>query len=76
MYAIRWGRHYPLPLPSRDACNGYGLTCPLKNGYPVHLTFTGKVPKLCPVGNYGMEAVLKDKNGEAVVCGIVDLKVS
>lgn len=65
-----------MPLPSRDACNGHGLTCPLKNGCPVHLTFTAKVPTFCPVGNYGIEAVWQDKNGETVLCGIFKLKVA
>ena len=76
LYAIKWGMRIPLPLPSKNVCKGYGLTCPLKSGDPVQITVAEEVPEYCPTGSYELEAVLEDQNGDTVVCGIIHLEIA
>ena len=39
-YAIFGSDRIPLPVPDRDACQGHGLTCPLKSDVPVEFMYT------------------------------------
>ena len=75
-YAIKWGMRFPLPLPNPNACQGYGMTCPLKSGVPVKLAFTQEVSGYYPSGSYQLETVLTDQNGNTIICGIFQLKIA
>lgn len=76
LYAIRWGMRFSLPLPNPNACEGYGLACPLKSDVPVELAFTQEVSESFPSGSFKLEAVLRDQNGDDVICGIFRLKIA
>jgi len=75
-YAIKWGMRFPLPLPNPNACQGYGMTCPLKSSVPVKLTFTQEVSESAPSGSYKLEAILTDQNGDTIICGIFQIKIT
>ena len=68
----------PIPLPiKRNACQGYGLNCPLKAGVQAELVFSVKLPGFfSPRGKYGLEAYMNDQNENLVVCGKIDLKIA
>ncbi|XP_078371826.1 NPC intracellular cholesterol transporter 2 homolog a-like [Oculina patagonica] len=74
--AIYKGRRFPLPLPNHDACQGYGLTCPLKSGVPAELVYNLDVKKVFPRGSYKLEALINDQNGNVVICGMIELKIA
>lgn len=68
----------PIPLPiKRNACQGYGLNCPLKAGVQAELVFSLKIPTFYMLrGEYRLEASIKDQNGNLVVCGKIDLELA
>ena len=72
-----WFVHIPLPISNFNACEGYALRCPLKEGIPVKLVCTQKVSEHYPPppGTYMLDARLKDQNGDMVACGVVDLTI-
>ena len=61
-------------MRGQDACQGYGLNCPLQAGVQAELEFSMKLPPFSILrGDYGMEAYIKDQNDNLVVCGKIDL---
>ena len=78
IYAIGLKGSAGLPLPiNHDACQGYGLTCPLKAGVQAELVFSVKLPLIyIPPGEYAMEAFIKDQNNNVVVCGKIALEIA
>ena len=64
-------------MRDKDACQGYGLKCPLQAGVQAELVFSIKLPSFSILrGEYGMEAYIKDQNDNLVVCGKIDLVIS
>ena len=64
-------------LIKQDACQGHGLNCPLKAGVQAELVFSLKIPTFYMLrGEYGLEASIKDQNGNLVVCGKIDLELA
>ena len=64
-----------LPVPSSDACQGHGLTCPLKSGSQVELVYDLFISEDFPTGSLKLDAGLNDQNGKSVVCGKVTLEL-
>lgn len=76
VYGIKGSLRIPLPLPS-DACQGYGLTCPLKSFTPAKLEFPLEINGMyVPPGNYKVEALIMDQNKQKVVCGSIELQAA
>lgn len=75
-YGIYRGRRIPLPLPDHNACQGYGLNCPLKSGVPAELVYNLEVKKMYPRGSYKLEALIKDQNNNLVICAMIELKIA
>lgn len=75
-YGMKGPVRISLPI-NHDACQGYGLTCPLKTGVQAELVFSAKLPEYyIPPGEYALEAHIKDQNNNLVVCGKIDLEVA
>lgn len=64
-----------LPIPSSDACQGHGLTCPLKSGIQVELVYAMFISEDVPSGSFKLDAGLKDQNDKSIICGKVSLKL-
>ena len=64
-----------LPLPNPDACQGYGLSCPLKSGVKVEFALVEFISPDFPSGNLKLKAQIKDQNGKSLICGIVKLHI-
>lgn len=64
-----------LPVPSSDACQGHGLTCPLKSGIQVELVYAMFISEDVPSGSFKLDAGLKDQNDKSIICGKVSLKL-
>lgn len=77
IYARGMKSSMTIPLRiNQDACRGYGLNCPLKAGVQAELVFPLKIPSFSILhGQYGLEAYIKDQNGNLVVCGKIDLEI-
>lgn len=75
-YAIFGLIPVPLPLPDPDACQGHGLTCPLKSGEAVEFVYTEYISEDFPVGGLKLKAEIKDQNDNSIICGIVNLQIS
>ena len=75
-YAIFGLVPVPLPLPDPDACEGHGLTCPLKTGTPVEFVYTEYLSPDFPAGKLKLKADIKDQNSASIICGIVDLEIA
>lgn len=75
-YGIRGIFHVRLPIGNPDACQDHGLTCPLKSGVEVKLDYTAYVQESCPTGKFKVEALMKDQNGDVVICGIINVEVA
>lgn len=75
-YAIFGLIPVPLPLPDPDACQGHGLTCPLKSGEAVEFVYTEYISEDFPVGGLKLKAGIKDQNDNSIICGIVNLQIS
>ena len=80
IYAYGYKGFLRLPLslrPGPDACQGYGLTCPLKSFTPAKLEFPVEIKKMyVPPGNYKVEVVIMNQNNRKVVCGSIELQVA
>lgn len=78
-YGIKGFWRIPLPI-NHDACQGYGLTCPLNGGIfsNYKLVFPLEISEMYPVpaGNYSLEILMKDQNNSLVFCGIIKLEVA
>ena len=74
-YAIIGRIHVRLPLPNPDACQGYGLSCPLKSGVKVKFALVEFISPYFPSGNLKLKAQIKDQNGKSLICGIVKLHI-
>lgn len=75
-YGMKGPGRISLPI-NHDACQGYGLTCPLKTGVQAELVLSAKLPEYyIPPGEYALEAHIKDQNNNLVVCGKIDLEVA
>lgn len=59
--------YFPLPVPA-DACKGYGIQCPVKNGQTVHLVATEKIENYYPRTKLLVRGELSDLFGNTVVC--------
>lgn len=75
-YAIFGLVPVPLPLPDPDACQGHGLTCPLKSEVPVDFVYTEYISPDFPAGKLKLNADIRDQNDKSIICGIVDLEIS
>ena len=64
-----------VPVPSSDACQGHGLTCPLKSGVQVELVYTIFISELFPSGSLKLDGGLSDQNSKSVICGKVALEL-
>ena len=64
-----------LPVPSSDACQGHGLTCPLKSGVQVELVYAMFISEDIPSGSVKLDAGLKDQNDKSIICGKVALEL-
>lgn len=73
-YAIFGLVPLPLPLPDPDACEGHGLTCPLKSGVQVEFVYTVFISPDFPAGKLKLKADIKDQNSNSIICGIVELE--
>ncbi len=66
---------FPLPV-NHDACQGYGLTCPLKSYLLAKFVYSvDSVPSVI-AGNNKLELLIKDQNNNMVICGMIDLEVA
>ena len=60
-----------------DACQGYGLNCPLMAGVEAELVFSMALPRFyIPPGEYAIEAYIKDQNDNVVVCGKIFIEIA
>ena len=75
-YAIFGLVPVPLPLPNPDACEGHGLTCPLKSGVQVEFVYTEYIDESFPAGKLKLKADIKDQDSNSIICGIVDLEIA
>lgn len=66
----------PLPLPDSNACEGHGLTCPLKSGVQVEFVYRIYISPDFPSDALKIKAEIKDQDGKSVICGIVSLKIA
>ena len=64
-----------VPVPNSDACQGHGLTCPLKSGVQVELAYSMFISEDFPSGSLKLDAGLSDQNGKSIICGKVTLKL-
>ena len=64
-----------VPVPSSDACQGHGLTCPLRTGVQVELVYSMFISEDFPSGSLKLDAGLSDQNGKSIVCGKVALEL-
>ena len=64
-----------VPVPSSDACQGHGLTCPLKSGVQVEFVYTIFISDLFPSGPLKLDAGLSDQNGKSIICGKIALEL-
>lgn len=64
-----------LPVPSSDACQGHGLTCPLKSEVQVELVYAMFISEDLPSGSLKLDAGLKDQNDKSIICGKVALEL-
>ena len=74
--AIIKGSSRTFPVVNRDACQGYGLNCPLKAGVQAKFVFPVKLPRFSMRGEYWLEASIKDQNGNLVVCAKIDVAIA
>ena len=71
-YAIFGSERIPLPVPERDACQGHGLTCPLKSGVPVEFVYTISLSPDFPSGiKLQLKVEFMDQDNNSLICGIV-----
>lgn len=66
---------FALPVPSSDACQGHGLTCPLKSGSQVEFVYAMFISEDFPTGSLKLDAGLNDQNGKSIICGKVALEL-
>ena len=64
-----------VPLPSPDACQGHGLSCPLKSGVQVELVSTIFISEFFPSGSLKVDVGLSDQNGKSIICGKVAVEL-
>lgn len=64
-----------VPVPSSDACQGHGLTCPLKSGVQMELVYAIFISEDFPSGSFKLDAGLSDQNGKSIICGKVKLEL-
>ena len=62
-------------VPSSDACQGHGLTCPLKSGVQVEFVYGMYISEDIPSGSFKLDAGLKDQNDKSIICGKVALEL-
>ncbi|EDO43439.1 predicted protein [Nematostella vectensis] len=66
----------PLPIPS-DACQGYGLSCPVDSGVKSMFKIHQAIESEFPVGNLTLKAAVTDSDTSQVVfCFEVDLEIA
>ncbi|XP_078350295.1 NPC intracellular cholesterol transporter 2-like [Oculina patagonica] len=77
-WAFLGGLPEPLPVPSPDACNGHGLSCPVASGAEVQLVYTVFITDDIPSGSLKLDAGLNAQHGfeGSLICGKVSLTIA
>jgi len=66
-YAVIDGFDIPLPFPT-DACQGYGLRCPVKKGQTAHFVLKQKIQRGFPLQKVAIKGELMDAKQNVVFC--------
>lgn len=66
-YAVQDGFNIPLPIPS-DACQGYGLECPVKKGVQANFVVKQEIQQEFPPVKLSIKGEIIDPQGKMVVC--------
>lgn len=74
-YAIIDGITIPLPIPV-DACQGYGLECPIKSGQSTKFVIKQNIEQGFPITKLKLKGELMDPQGNVVFCFQVPLQIS
>lgn len=74
-YAVIDGINIPLPIPV-DACEGYGLTCPIKSGETTKIVIKQEIEEGFPQTKLALKGELMDPQGNMVFCFQVPLQIS
>lgn len=74
-YAVIDGVNLPLPIPS-DACEGYGLTCPINNGQTANFVIKQQIQPDFPEVKLQVKGEVVDPQGNMLFCFEVPLQIS
>jgi hypothetical protein len=66
-YAVIDGFNIPLPI-STDACQGYGLKCPLQKGVNAQFVIKQEIQAEFPTGKLSIKGEIIDPEEKLVVC--------
>lgn len=73
-YAVIDGVTFPLPISS-DACQGYGLTCPINSGQKATFVIKQLIEPLFPRAKLDIKGELSDPQGNVVFCFQVPIQI-